>query len=466
MEEETPQVTFWSLLAALGISAVVAVGFLRWLYPLAALGILGALLLGLVYPRALLIAAIAWVPFTGSLSGGDQRLGFLVAFGVSDVLFCAALPGTILRVIRTPERRPALGPLGWPTMLYLAAGIVSFALNLPAMRGETVAYLTGFARTAQVVFLLPLAYAALPWPPVALRWLGAGYLAGISVMIAACLTGFGVAGDFRILVLDTHKNSAGLAIAAGALIALAYLTELSLRLTRAVRGGLWSITLLAPVAIGSLVARSSLVCLIAGIVLLTVLRRRWQVVVVAVFSVIAFYGAVQVVSARFPSVPPEMSGSLISRRGRQQQTERALKVIRTHWLMGDGFRTRRDYHPHNLELTVLAENGVIGFGLFVWLLAAQTGLLLRARRVVADDPERAAFCLSVLACSVAVLLHAQFDPFWRRGPLWLPWAGTGIVLALLSQPKTLSAEAGEKGLEGQSETDSNSMSFIATREKF
>jgi hypothetical protein len=124
-----------------------------------------------------------------------------------------------------------------------------------------------------------------------------------------------------------------------------------------------------------------------------------------------------------------------------------------------------------MVLTVIAENGVIGFALLVWVLSAQTGIILRARRVFADDPERSALCLAVLACSAVVLVHAQFDPFWRRGPLWIPWVGTGILLSLLARQKSASVlEAGREGASGARaeapRRDGKSESFPAATEKF
>jgi O-antigen ligase len=474
------------LLVVLAVSGLLMAGFALHLAPLVALGVCGSLWLGTRYPQALLIAAIAWIPFTDSLSGGDQRAGISVAFGISDVLLLAALPGVIrawlklqsgkgearLRGLTSPPaplpdaRSGSLGEgrikaglrglrlevssgaLSLPVCLYLAAGLLSFCLNMPAMEGATLSYLVGFGRTVQIVLVLPLIYAGVGWSASALGWMCGAYLGAVGLLALSGLTGIGTEGAYRIAALGTHKNVVGLALATGTLIALTLLSQANLRLSSRVRAALWCLGVFCPMAIGALMARSSLLCLAAGVLYLTWERRRLWLAAFAVYVGLCFFGAL--------SLSPEVRGSLAdaaaetaSVRGRRQQLEKSVRTFQEHWLLGDGFRTRRDTHPHNLELTLLAENGLVGFVLFMGVLAAQWRLFRYAHRVFADDPARAAFCVGVTACWVAILVHAQFDPFWRRGPLWLPWAGTGILLAWLANQKN----PGENGERGHSGTD-------------
>jgi hypothetical protein len=158
LSEVSPRV----LARVLAISGLVMVGFVTQQVVLLALGVCASVVMGYLYPQALLMAAIAWVPFTESLSGGDQRAGIAVAYGVSDVLLLASLPGLLLSGRRS-ELRPSLGVLGLPVCLYLLAGLLSFCVNLSAMQGATLSYLSGFGRTIQIVLFLPLFYRNVRW---------------------------------------------------------------------------------------------------------------------------------------------------------------------------------------------------------------------------------------------------------------------------------------------------------------
>jgi hypothetical protein len=88
-----------------------------------------------------------------------------------------------------------------------------------------------------------------------------------------------------------------------------------------------------------------------------------------------------------------------------------------------GRRSARRNASHTTPLTVLAELGLVGFALYVWMLAAVGWALIRSSRVEREFALGLAAVLSVLF--VHSLLYAGFfeDP--------LTWGAIGLVAALL-----------------------------------
>lgn len=416
----------WAIIAGLVVSSLVAAGFTLWNYPAVVAGLIGALILGYFQPQIMLILAIGWLPSTNSLAGGDHYAKILAAFSTSDFLFFAALPG-IVRHALLHRTRPALGSLTLPIMLYLAAGVVSFALNLREMQSDAVYYLVGFLRTLQVVLLLPMSFRLFCWPKQALGLIAGTYLLGIAILTMVTLATFRFDGAYRDVVMGNQKNMAGLIMATGLLILLSILTQPQSAVTSFQKWFLTGLAVFGAVAFGTLLARSSVLCFLLGALYLACARRRialcLAVSVIVIVSLIASQKVVGTASASLENANPSV-------RGRVLQWDYSIASIRAHPLFGDGFQARRKFNPHNVVLTLLTENGIVGFALFLWVLITQARLLLRSRQELQSDPVLDTFCIALIACWVAVMVHAQFDPFWRRGPLWLPWAGTGILLSL------------------------------------
>ncbi|MCS6776736.1 MAG: O-antigen ligase family protein [Chloroherpetonaceae bacterium] len=421
------------VLTGLTVSSMVVAGFTLWNYPLTVIGVPALLALGYRYPELTLMLAIGWLVSTNSLSGGDHWTRHLAAFGASDLLFAAALPG-LWRQYRRHNARPIFfPPFALPALLFTACGVLSYLMNLHAMRGDAGYYLIGLLRTVQIVALLPLCYSMPAWSRGQVRLTGGLYLLGTLMLALIVLGTFRPDGVYRNEVAGNHKNMAGLILSCGALICL------SLSAPRE-RPGNRHIplagALLIALALGTLLARSSVLSLAAGATCIATMRRRAG----ACASVVGLALATTLLCqhlVRFPVPDSQRNPSL---RGRVQQWESSVASIRQHWLFGDGFRARRDYNPHNLFLVVLTENGVVGMAVFLWLMGAQIRLFLQVWRAHQSDADLETLCVALIACWVALLVHAQFDPFWRRGPLWIPWAGTGMLLRLHFQksPQNLS----------------------------
>ncbi|HUG64849.1 MAG TPA: O-antigen ligase family protein [Gaiellaceae bacterium] len=90
-----------------------------------------------------------------------------------------------------------------------------------------------------------------------------------------------------------------------------------------------------------------------------------------------------------------------------------------------GRRSARRNASHTTPLTVLAELGVVGFGLYGWLLAAIAVALLRIARV-----ERA-FALGLAAVLTVLFVHSLLYAGFFEDPL--TWGAIGLVAALLAR---------------------------------
>jgi O-antigen ligase len=124
--------------------------------------------------------------------------------------------------------------------------------------------------------------------------------------------------------------------------------------------------------------------------------------------------------------------------GRSRLVSVTARVIRNHPLVGVGvgsqplashneaktkLGTRKDA-SHTTPLTVLAELGIIGFAVYIWLLVVATRLLLRVIR----ERDRA-LGYSLAASFLVLVLHSLFYSGFFEDPL--TWGVLGVAAASL-----------------------------------
>jgi O-antigen ligase len=87
---------------------------------------------------------------------------------------------------------------------------------------------------------------------------------------------------------------------------------------------------------------------------------------------------------------------------------------------------------HNTPLHVLAELGVIGFGLLLTVLLFSVACGVRAWRAFESrgDPEMATFARAVTAAQISMLVAACFISAQYNKPMWLMLSLTPALLAL------------------------------------
>ncbi len=450
-ETERPKYRILKSLLLTALAGLIAWGIHAKLWGVVSLLALPLALYGFVNPTEILVMTMALSPLTFGLTG-DTRDNVNVIFSVSDVLYLFALPAVLRAVYRKPQLL-RLGGLGLPALCYLSSGLISFALNVPAMHGRPLLYFSAWLRSAQVVFVVPLMFNAVRWSEKSLfRWL-TGYLLCSSVLAALGSLLFLSGERLRYYsLLGMHKNIIGLVLSVALLIVLAG-TIRPLKTAQqkpkahqnwmdGARPWLISAGMVCFCGLAISLSRSSYLSLILGTLVLCCLRRRFVLLLVLLLCGAGTLRGVQLLlPAHGAAYMTDLSPSAPSLMPRLTMVELSGARFRQSPLFGDGYRLRREIIPHNVEVMVLVENGAVGGILFVWTLVSLVRIISSGQEFTRTDAVFHWFVLSMAVCTLAILTHAQFDPFWRRGPLWLIWAGGGAILSFLQEHRQRIAAA-------------------------
>lgn len=428
-------------------------------FPALYLAAVPVLLCAFARPQFFLILAVAFIPYTFSLANGvggpsaastgttaaapTSGGGLGAEFGLSDILLLMALPGLLAKAISHPARI-RLGNLTLPITLYLIAGLVSYAVNLPFMHGAWLSYFVAFVRSMQIILIIPIGFLSIAWTPEELRSMMRAYLYGAFVMGVFGIIAFAAGQRNGLYILGNHKNGVGLALSFAVLICAAALTQnltpqksspaIEPELLQINRQFLIACTVVCSLGLLCSLSRGSVLCTLVGLLFLSIVRKRGRIfgVVLAVASV-GSVGLIYLLPEKQVDYVSNYSVKDKNNYTRIDQSIAAWKRFEENPLVGDGYRTRKDILPHNLEATLLGETGILGILTFFWMIYAQMRLYARARKLLAGDPLREFISMAFSACAIAILVHAQFDPYWRRGPLWMPWIGVGVVAAMVVQ---------------------------------
>lgn len=447
------QIPFPLIMIALIIAGGAAIGIHFTRFYFLAFAMLPGIFCGLIQPQSLIILAIGMLPYTFSLTSNDPGSYATAAVGISDVLLLLALPGLLAQALRRPKNI-ALGKLTLPIFLFLAVGLFAFCLNIPKMNSTPLSYFIGFLRTAQIVVVLPLACAVLSWSSEDLRNVLRAYLWGTLSLAVIGIGAFlsGMRGGLYILWMQ--KNPVGVSLAIGALVAIALLTQPALQTLGEVRQAtppvslgisrsfLIVVTVCCIIGLICSLSRGSYLGFLVGLLYLAITRKQGRVFALILVGAVAVMLGIMLLLPEDSAVyVKNLSTQSEAGSTRLEQAQLSLEEFKANWLVGDGFRARRDFLPHNLEMTLMAENGLLGSLLFVWVLIAQARLFHKGRLAFLGDPLREGFCVVAVTCSLTILMQSQFDPYWRRGVLWIPWMASGIILVMLNQERDKQRQA-------------------------
>jgi O-antigen ligase len=406
--------------------------------------------------RAVLpLAALTTLPFRVPVEAGGSTANLLVPLYL--VIAAGALAWALPRIRDGEEYDPPQrnGAMEW----LLAASVVLYALQ--------AAYSTSLDKALEqtVFFYVPFAllFALLrdiEWSP---RLLRAGFTVLIGLALAFAAVGFVeyatrrlllnpkvIASNeleeyFRVNSLFFDPNIYGRFFALVMLgLAAVLLWERRPRaagLAAAALAVLWGGLLLT-------LSQSSFAGLLAGLFVLAALRYPPAKVAPAVIAVVAI-GLVVVLA--FPSALRLDLGNAKSlddaTSGRYELMRGGLDLAgdRPLWGWGSGafaeeylahgFGARSDAvsASHTIPLTVAAEQGLIGLGVYLALLAAALGRLLGRAR---DDPYRA----FVAAGFVAVIVHTWLYAAFLEDPVTWTLLAVGAVLARKPRHRRASAD--------------------------
>ena len=409
-------------------------------------------LLGLNRPVQMMALTLIITPFCMGLNG-EQRAIVVVVISASDLLLFMALPAALHTLWTRPDLWRLKG-MSLPALWFLAAAMVSFLLNLRYMHGAGLIYFSGWMRSAQLILLLPLMFSAYAWSKDWLKKILLNYVIFTFFIACFAIQAYALGMRHGVMIFHMQKNALGIALTLAILIVSAALIRpagekktFTLATVLRKRNRVFLFCLLPVLCVGLMAAlsRGADIALLAGLCFICLLRRRVPLFLVILLTSIGLYAGMQrVVPADTARYMKDFTGKNVEIGSRYTVVQTSLIRFKNHILFGDGARTRRDFLPHNLEVTLLAEGGIIGTALFVWVAVVQFRVLLKARQALSDDPLEEWFCTVVIACAVAMLVHGQVDPYWRHGPLLLVWGGTGIVLSLWMRRTAESNETADR----------------------
>jgi O-antigen ligase len=106
------------------------------------------------------------------------------------------------------------------------------------------------------------------------------------------------------------------------------------------------------------------------------------------------------------------------------------KLFLQHPVFGVGVSLRKEVDATNVVLVTLAETGVIGLGLFLWMHGMVLRMVWRTQKLL----PRVHPLYSLLATGAGMIAcqlgHGLVDHYWSRGAVLQAWAGVGMIVAI------------------------------------
>jgi putative inorganic carbon (hco3(-)) transporter len=416
------------LLAAVAVVAALGFVFRRW-------------------PVLIPLAIVAALPFRVPLEAGGDTANLLVPLYL-------VIAGAVLATLLKDWAAAPAGPAGRSLPRILAAVLALYALQ--------ALYSEDFSQGLQNVCFFYVPFAVVYALISDVRWERRTLVLALGV-VAAEATLFVLIGTveyfsrelfwndavirsnefhtyFRVNSVFWDPNIYGRYLALVAVVAMAALLWVRERRWFALLTGLVGLLWFG---LAQTFSESSLLALLAGLAMLAALRWNWRWTLVAVVVGIAAIGTIIAVSGKLrPEIIFSGRAALVE-GGLEMWTERPL------WGYGSGgfqdaYREHRENKDkpvsvsHTEPVTVLAEQGLAGFALYVALLVA--ALWTMGTRMWSTSPSRgppAAFVAraAVLAAFVALLVHTMaYAGFYEDPITWVLLALGGSLATAAARP--------------------------------
>lgn len=405
------------------LAGVGAAGLLRW-------------------PWALAFATLACVPVRIPVTIGSEDANLLLPlYGV----VAAVAVSLAWRLASGDARFRELGPVAWP----LAAFVLWTGLSL----AWTVDLTKGSIFLAAFVFpfgLLAIGFARLPWRGRWLTWLWGG-------LVATALA-YAAVGGYQWATRDVFWNPnviVGNAYAPffrvnsvfwdpsiyGRYLTVAILVTLAGILLGGVRGRhnlvLYAVVVATWCGLALSFSQSSFLALAVGVaVAAAVAWGRRAVLALVALGLLAVAVSLAVPPVRGDIVDSSRRGLNKVTSGRSDLVSEGIRIAADHPVAGIGVGGfRREYAErtgvtgddpkrvasHTTPITVAAEGGIVGLGLFVWLVVAALGATLF--HVGRGFTSRASLAVGV--AFVAIAVHSLFYAAFIEDPM--TWALLGMI---------------------------------------
>jgi putative inorganic carbon (hco3(-)) transporter len=402
-------------------------------------------------PQLLPILALACVPARLPFKLGGSSYN---SFALLNVIITAATIVLALEIYRGDKRSRELGPIAWPLAAFVVWSAISLIWSIDIRRGSTE---LDAALLPFTLFALALAR---------LRW-SRRLLQGLLVQLVSMALVFALVGVYQYETRDIFWNPKVINSNAyapffrvnsvfwdpsiyGRFLVLAILACLALVVTRVGRPWLAVTTVvIAALWIGLALSfsQSSFTALVVGLVAaaLVAWRRRAAIPLLAV-SMLIIPVALVTPQARARVLHGAKSDLSSITSTRSTLVEHGIRIAVDHPLIGvgiGGFRRAyadltgmsrgnlRKATSHTAPVTVAAEEGVIGFALFLWLLGAT--LLVTFRRAGPSFSGRVQLACALALTAIAV--HSLFYAGFFEDPM--TW---GFLAIAVAAPLTLRDE--------------------------
>jgi len=412
--------------------AVLVVALLRW-------------------PALLPVLALVCVPARLPFKLSDSIFN---SFVLLYLVIAAATLVLALEIYRGDKRSRELGPLTWPLVGFVVWSAVSLLWSIDVRRGST----------ELDAALLPFTFLALAL--ARLRW-SRRLLQGLLLQLVSMALVFALIGAYQYKTGEIYWNPKVINSNAyapffrvnsvfwdpsiyGRFLVLAILACLVLVVTRAGRpwlavstgaiGVLW-------IGLALSFSQSSFTALVVGVVAAALVAwRKRAAIPLVIVSMLIVPVALVTPQARARMLDGSKGNLNSITSARSTLVEHGIRIAVHHPFIGvgmGGFRQAyadlagmsgknlRKAASHTTPVTVAAEEGIVGFALFLWLIA--TSFLVTYRRAGPTFPGRVRFvcALALTAIAVQSLFYADFfeDP--------MTW---GFLAIAVAAPLTLQSE--------------------------
>lgn len=381
--------------------------------PLIGLGLLYAIMFVIVtwrWPEIALVLTVALSPFQQDLS-----IGAPVRFSIAEINMALTFPIFLLRncVLRIPIR---IGPLFWPLAAWFALCILA---SLPNWSKTTTVSIAQMALYLVIAVMMFSSFARkieyLLWP---LRVLVV-VCTGLALLVLATGSGY---------LFGLHKNGTGGSLACGLIVCGEFYfaaTDQKRRRRYAIAGAIIAMGLI------STLSRGGWIGAFMGLVTIIAMRRQYALLVrlsvlMAPVILIAWF--------MLPQEHREYATSLDPNRYNIQARYDMLAFANSHFqsspIWGVGVGLRKQYDATNVAMLTLAETGIIGLALLLYLHAVVLNMVRHTVKHLPRSHRFYSLCALAAALVVARLMHGMVDHFWGRGPITICWATVGMAVAV------------------------------------
>lgn len=383
-------------------------------------------------PALLPVLALACVPARLPFKLSDSNFN---SFVLLYVVITAATLVLAWEIYRGDRRSRELGPLTWPLLAFVVWSAVSLIWSIDVRRGTT----------ELDVALLPFTFLALAL--ARLRW-SKRLLQGLLLQFVAMAFAFAAIGVYQYTTRDIFWNPKVINSNAyapffrvnsvfwdpsiyGRFLVLAILACVALVVTRTGRPWLAAaICMIGALWIGLALSfsQSSFTALVVGVVAAALITwRKHAAVPLAAVSILIVPVALIAPQARAKLLDGKKSDWSSITSARSTLVEKGIRIAVRHPVIGvgmGGFRhayadltglsgkNLRKAASHTTPVTIAAEEGVVGFALFLWLLGASLVLTFRRAGPTFSGRTQLVCALALTAIAVHSLFYADFfeDP--------------------------------------------------------